>query len=121
MQQTLHFDTLHTSLTPLEWDCRALHIIITLFEQGFSVHLHHPTEQGTTVLIKELSSPEEQQMMETIQNLIEKINLEYELQYPSYEEGYLQHIYRIPFWLTKHMNTKHNQLKDTVSKEKQLV
>lgn len=121
MQQILHFDTLHTALKPIEWDCRLLHITIALFEQGFSVHLQQPTEQGTPVIIQKLSSLQTRKMIQIIQNLIEKINLEYGLQYPAYEEKYVRHLYYMPFGLTEHIQAENNQLEVNISKEKQLV
>ncbi|HDR5354305.1 TPA: hypothetical protein QCS32_006122 [Bacillus thuringiensis] len=121
MQQTLHFDALHTALKPIEWECRVLHITISLFEQGFSVHLQQPTDQGTTVIIQKLSSLQIQKMIQIIQNLIEKINLEYGLQYPAYEEKYVRHLYCMPFGLTEHIQKENNQLEVHTSRKKQLL
>ncbi|MBG0969468.1 hypothetical protein [Bacillus sp. SRB3LM] len=97
MSQAVHFSALHTSLTPMEWDCRKLRIMIALFEQDFSTQILSSDEQGSTIIIKVLSPLGKKQKLKDIQELINKINHKYQLHYPPYQKGCLEYIYKLSF------------------------
>ena len=97
MAQAVHLSALHTSLTPMEWDCRKLRIMIALFEQDFATQILSSDEQGSTIIIKMLSPLEKRQKLKDIQRLINTINYTYQLQYPPYQKGYLEYFYNPSF------------------------
>lgn len=96
MVNVVHFDNLHTNLSPAELDCGKLAMLVSLLDENIAIYFQRPTESGVSAIVKTIESTEEHtQIITIIQALIMKINTEHSLQYPPYCENYIPEIWKL--------------------------
>ncbi|AXY11207.1 hypothetical protein CUC43_31605 (plasmid) [Bacillus thuringiensis LM1212] len=96
MVNVVHFDNLHTNLSPAKLDCGKLAVLAALLDLNLAIYFQRPTESGVSAIVKTIESREEYaQIITIIQTLITKVNTEHGLQYPPYCENYAAEIWKV--------------------------